>query len=102
MTVAFDIVRTPADFDIYELYPLGTDPTPNAPTEFPVFTFTQSPDQSGLCFDATAAYEGRIRRIDPLPGQVLPLTGSLYEIKYWLATTTPGPYDNCPAYTPPP
>ncbi len=102
VTVSFDIVRTPVDFDIYELYPLGTDPVPNAPTEFPLFTFTQSSEQSGLCFDATAAYEGRIRRIDPVPEQVLPLTGSLYEIKYWLATTTPGPYDNCPAYTPPP
>ena len=102
VTVTFDIVRTPKDFEIFELYPLSTDPTPNAPTEFPVFTFTRSTDQSGLCFDATVAYEGRIRRIDPLPGEVLPLTGSIYEIKYWLATTTPGSYDNCPAYTPPP
>ena len=99
--VTFDIVRTPADFEIYELYPLGTDPAPNAPTEFPVFTFTQSPDNGGLCFDATPAYEGRIRKIDPLPQQLLPLTGSIYEIKYWLATTVAGPPD-CPAYTPPP
>jgi serine/threonine-protein kinase len=99
--VTFDIVHSPADFEIYGLYPLGTDPAPNAPSEFPVFTFTQSLENSGLCFDATPAYEGRIRKIDPLPQQLLPLTGSIYEIKYWLATTVAGP-PNCPAYTPPP
>lgn len=95
VTVVFDIVRTPKDFEIYTLLP------DDAVAEFPVFTLTVSPNNGGLCFDANAAYAGTIRRIDPLPEQVLTFANSKYEIFYWLATTTNNG-NPCPSYTPPP
>lgn len=95
VTVTFDIVRTPKDFEIY-----GRDIVA-ATAEFPVFTLTQSPENGGLCFDPDPTYDGKIRRIDPLPGEILLFEDGMYEILYWLATTSVGP-PNCPAYTPPP
>ena len=95
MVVTFDIVRTPQDFEIYGLT------IEEATTEFPVFTFTQSPENAGLCFDADATYDGTIRRIDPLPEEILLFEEGMYEILYWLATTSAGP-PACPPYTPPP
>ena len=95
VTVTFDIVRTPVDNEIYGLLPA------EAATEFPVFTLTQSPDDGGECFDVDVLFAGTIRQIDPLPQEVIPLVGSIYEIRYWVATTNSLRHA-CPAYTPPP
>ncbi len=96
VSVTFDIVRAPQDFEIYELLP------EDAVSTFPVFNLVLATTESGLCFDTEADYEGEIRRIAPLPTLEIPLVDGLYKLEYWLATTTPGPYSDCPPYISPP
>lgn len=98
VTVVFDIVRAPSDVDVYGL-PVDGPAEPNAKGEFPVFTWTQATTDDGLCHDASGLYDGTIRKIDPLPDQVIPLVAGKYEIRYWLAANDPTKAA-CPAFGP--
>jgi beta-lactam-binding protein with PASTA domain len=104
VTVTFDIVRAPQDFEIYGLAP--SDPTPgveDAIERFPRFTLIANTSNGGVCYDPDPTYDGKIRMINPLPTIEIPLVDGQYRLEYWVATTTPpGAYPNCPAYTPPP
>lgn len=100
VTVTFDPVFAPQDFEIYELRPAG--PSPNAGTEFPVFTFEQSTDFGGYCKDPNVAYQGFIRMIDPEPEDPLPLVSNQYLITYWIADPVLGDGNTCPPYDGPP
>jgi beta-lactam-binding protein with PASTA domain len=91
VTVSFDIVLAPEAADIYGLN------LADAQLTFSVFTWTQSTENGGMCFDAIPAYNGKIRRISPQPEQTIPFVSNQYEVLYWLATTTAGP-PACPPF----
>jgi beta-lactam-binding protein with PASTA domain len=96
VTVVFDIVRAPLDFEIYELLP------EDAVTTFSVFFLELNETDGGLCRDPDPEYSGKIRMIEPLPEEEIPLVDGQYRLEYWVATTASGSHPDCPDYDPPP
>ncbi|MEX1208243.1 MAG: Stk1 family PASTA domain-containing Ser/Thr kinase [Acidimicrobiia bacterium] len=101
VTVVFDPVFAPLDYEIYEMRANGPPPT-NANNQFPVFTFEQSDDFGGFCNDPNAAYQGFVRMIDPEPEDPIPFNSNQYLITYWVADPVFGGGNPCPPYDGPP